>query len=300
MEFMKRFFPLAFLALLFVFLGCNFEPPPEGMVLVPSGYFQMGTDRLDEDNHALSVGLNKPWFADETPERRIKLADFYIDKFEVSNLQYYIFTQATDHETPRHWKSMKYPEGQDDLPVTGVSFFDAADYAEWAGKRLPTEQEWEKAARGEHGLVYPWGDKFDVEKANVSPSAQNKTGRGIKPVGSFPEGASPYGVQDMIGNVWEWVWDYYQPYPASKHKSKDYEKKLVVVRGMSYLGVGHFPKKEYHKIIALKSRASFRERLSPLSRKIDVGFRCAKSRPTVWRQLFSSGEEKKEKVTGVL
>ncbi len=298
---MKSLLALVIIFFWFANLGCNFEPPPEGMVLVSSGYFQMGTNRADEDNQALSAGLKKPWFADETPERRIKLGSFYIDKFEVTNRQYYIYSQATDRPPPKPWQAMKYPEGQDDFPVTGVSFFDAAAYAEWAGKRLPTEEEWEKAARGEKGLIYPWGDRFDIEKANVSPSVRMKSGKGMKPVGSFPEGASPYGVHDMIGNAWEWVWDYYLPYPESKHKSKDYEKKLVVVRGLSFLSVGHFPKNEYRKVIALKARASFREKLSPLSRKIDVGFRCAKSRPTVWQQLFSSGKDKeKEKIIDVL
>ena len=289
-------------ALIFILTGlggCSDEPP-EGMVLVSSGYFNMGTDLEDTDGHARSMGLDKPWYADESPERRIKLNDFFIDKFEVTNKNYYIFCQATDCKPPRHWGGMKYPEELDDFPVTGVSFFDAADYAHWADKRLPTEKEWEKAARGENGLVYPWGDGFDTAKANVSPSSRAKTGRGIKPVGSFADGASPYGAQDMIGNAWEWVWDYYLPYPDSTYKSELFKKKYVVVRGLSYLSVGHFPKREYMKVVALKSRASFREKLNPLARKIDVGFRCAKSKPYMWEQMFPPEVKKDEKVTGVL
>lgn len=273
-------------------MGCVSEAP-EGMIFIPSGYFNMGTDLEDADGHALSMGLDKPWYADETPERRIKLNDFYIDRFEVTNRLYYIFCQATDCKPPRRWGGMKYPEGQDDLPVTGVSFFDATAFAQWSGKRLPTEMEWEKAARGENGLVYPWGDRFDINKANISPSNRVKAGRGIMPVGSFADGASPYGVQDMIGNAWEWVWDYYLPYPESKYYSDLYKKKHVVVRGLSYLSVGHFPKKEYRKVVARKARASYREKLNPLSRKSDVGFRCAKSKPSMWDQLFSSGEKEK-------
>ncbi|MGV7221452.1 MAG: formylglycine-generating enzyme family protein [Nitrospinales bacterium] len=296
MKFLKT---SAFFIFCAVFSGCSTEPP-EGMVLVSSGYFNMGTDLVDTNGHALSMGLDKPWFADESPERRINLKAFYIDKFEVTNKNYYIFCQATDCKSPRHWGGMKYPDGQDDLPVTGVSFFDAADYAHWSGKRLPTEMEWEKAARGENGLVYPWGDVFDVDKANVSPSIRAKTGRGIKPVGSFSSGASPYGAHDMVGNVWEWVWDYYLPYPDSTYKTELFKKKYVVVRGLSYLGVGHFPKKEYMKVVALKSRASFREKLNPLARKIDVGFRCAKSKPSLWEQMFPPEVKKDEKVTGVL
>ena len=133
---MKSFLPLAIISFWFANLGCNIEPPPEGMVLVSSGYFQMGTNRVDEDNQALSVGLKKPWFADETPERRIKLGSFYIDKFEVTNRQYYIYSQATDRPPPTQWQAMKYPEGQDDFPVTGVSFFDAAAYAQWARENV--------------------------------------------------------------------------------------------------------------------------------------------------------------------
>ena len=259
------------------------------MVLIPSGEFTMGTDAVDSKNHALGVGLTKPWFADESPERRVNIRDFYIDIYEVTNRQYYIFCQATDHKPPRYWGSQKYPEGEGDLPVTHVSFFDAAAYAIWVGKRLPTETEWEKAARGPIGNIFPWGNNFNWDAANISHSSQKKIKHELKPVGSFPQGVSPYGVHDMIGNVWEWVWDYYLPYPNSEYESKDFGKKYVVVRGLSYLGVGHFPKKSYKKVVALKARASYREKLNPFSRKKDVGFRCAKDKPP----LFKKGTEKK-------
>ncbi len=267
-------------------LGCSFDDPPPGMVLIPSGYFNMGTDLEDEEGHALKLGLDKPWYADESPQRRISIPDFYIDKYEVTNQQYYIFCQATDHKPPSTWGGPKYPKGWDHLPVTNVSFFDATAYAEWAGKRLPSEMEWEKAARGPDDQQYPWGNQFDVKKANVSPKPGPKLGRGLMPVGSFPGGASPYGVEDMVGNVWEWVWDYYKPYPGNTYKTDEYDKKKIVVRGLSFLGVGHFPKKEYRKVIALKSRISFREKLNPLRRTIDLGFRCAKDRPSFFQELF--------------
>ncbi len=269
--------------------GCA-EPPPEGMVLVPSGYFSMGSDEEDTDGHALSLGLDKPWYADESPQQRLSLDDFFIDRYEVTNKQYYIFTQATDHKPPPTWKGLRYPEGEDNFPVHGVNFFDAAAYAEWAGKRLPSEAEWEKAARGSTPRNYPWGDRFDFSKANVSQSPRTKTGRGLQPVGSFPGGASPYGAEDMIGNVWEWVHDYYQPYPDSTWRSKEFAEKKVVVRGMSYLGVGHFSKKDYVRVVALKSRAAYREKLNPAAKRLDVGFRCAKDRKGFFETYFGSGQ----------
>jgi formylglycine-generating enzyme required for sulfatase activity len=265
--------------------GCA-EPPPKGMVLVPAGYFSMGSDETDTEGHALTMGLAKPWYADESPQQRFELDDFFIDRYEVTNKQFYIFSQATDHPPPPTWRGQRYPEGQDDFPVHGVSYFDAAVYAKWVGKRLPTEPEWEKAARGEHPIHYPWGDQFDGNKANLSLSPRSKTGRGLMPVGSFPEGASPYGAEDMIGNVWEWVNDYYKPYPGSTYKSKAFDGKHVVVRGMSYLGVGHFPKKEYGKVVALKARVAFREKLNPAAKRLDVGFRCAKDRKTFYETYF--------------
>ena len=162
--------------------GC-FENVPEGMVYIPSGEFTIGTNEEDSKNHALSLGLDKPWYADESPERRIDIPGFYIDRYEVTNLQYYIFCQATDHKSPRNWRGQKFHEGEDSFPVTHVSFFDAAAFAKWAGKRLPTEMEWEKAARGRAGFIYPWGDDFKIGIANLATSPRNKTGRGLMPVG---------------------------------------------------------------------------------------------------------------------
>jgi formylglycine-generating enzyme required for sulfatase activity len=273
------------LLLTFILSGC-LEKIPEGMVLIPSGEFTIGTNQIDEENHALSLGLNKPWFADESPERRRDIPDYYIDRFEVTNQQYFIFCQATDHKPPRYWRGQKFPEGMDHLPVTEVNYFDASAYAKWSKKRLPNEMEWEKAARGRAGFVYPWGDDFLTDVANLSFSPRAKTGQGLKPVGSFPKSASPYGVQDMVGNVWEWVWEYYEPYPSSTFKTDAYAKKQIVVRGLSYMGVGHFSKKEFLKVVALKARASYREHLSPLSRRKDVGFRCAKDRPPFMERIF--------------
>lgn len=291
---LKRGWAVLLLGLLLPGVSACTPPPPEGMVLIPSGYFSMGTDEVDERGHALSLGLNKPWFADESPQQRIHLPAFYIDKYEVTNREYYIFTQATGHRTPPDWDGPKYPEGRDFYPVTNVNFYDAAAYAEWAGKRLPTEQEWEKAARGSNVIDYPWGNRFDFNRANISDSPRKKRGDGLEPIGQHPDGASPYGVEDMIGNVWEWIWDYYQPYPGNTDERLKFQESVVVVRGLSYMGVGHFPEKEYKKVVALKARVSYREHLHPILRKPDVGFRCVKEVPSTFEMLFGERTPKSQ------
>ncbi|MCH8312283.1 MAG: SUMF1/EgtB/PvdO family nonheme iron enzyme [Nitrospinae bacterium] len=217
---------------------------------------------------------------DETPHP-IYLSAFRIDRYEVTQEKF----EKVMADNPSDFSGAH-------RPVERVTWYEARDYCKQLGKRLPTEAEWEKAARGPKGNIFPWGNNFNWDAANISHSSKKRAGHQLKPVGSFPEGASPYGVHDMIGNAWEWVWDYYLPYPNSEYESKDFGKKYVVVRGLSYLGVGHFPKKSYKKVVALKARASYRERLNPFVRKKDVGFRCAKDKPP----LFKKATEKKREI----
>ena len=154
-------------------------------------------------------------FADEGPARMIYLSAYYIDKYEVSNAQYTEFIKATDYPAPAYWDHHRL--NQPSQPVTGVNWYDANAYCHWANKRLPTEAEWEKAARGPAGLIYPWGNEMNITKANF---ARGKTGQNFATVSvdSHPDGKSYYGVYNMAGNVFEWVQDWYDPnyYKTSK------------------------------------------------------------------------------------
>lgn len=126
--------------------------------------------------------------------------DFYIDVHPVSNAEYARFVAATDHEPPQNWEDGKYPEHLTDPPVVFVNWTDATAYATWAGKVLPTAQQWEKAARGTRGNVYPWGDQRTPAKCNVRGNGVGSTTSGDR----YQSGVSPYGVYDMCGYVWEW------------------------------------------------------------------------------------------------
>jgi hypothetical protein len=128
------------------------------------------------------------------------LSSFYIDVYPVTNAQYAQFIAATDRQPPQRWENGKCPDGMSDHPVVFVTWDDANDYAEWAGKLLPTSRQWEKAARGTRGAVYPWGDQPTPAKCNVRESGVGSTTQ----VGCYQTGMSPYGVYDMCGNVWEW------------------------------------------------------------------------------------------------
>ena len=171
---------------------------PEGMVLIPAGEFPMG-DHFNEGND------------DELPVHTVYLDAFYMDIYEVTNAQYQKFTDATGHSVPTYWNDFIYnaPEyNAPEQPVVGISWHDAVAYSEWSGKRLPTEAEWEKAARGGlSGKRYPWGDEISHDDANYSGTGGKDVWFKASPVGSFaPNG---YGLYDMAGNVYERCTDWY-------------------------------------------------------------------------------------------
>lgn len=190
------------------------------MVLVPAGEFVMG-----DDNHDPT----------ERPAHKVTLPDFYIDKFEVTNEQYKKFCDQTRRPYPTNpWWDEKYFKGSPRAPVLGVGWDDADAYAKWAGKRLPTEEEWEKAASWDPATQkkrqWPWGDTPDQSRANVG--GQKRTTN----VGQYSGGASAYGVQDMAGNVAEWVGSFFQAYPGNQTANADYGTQNRVVRGGTYKG----------------------------------------------------------------
>ncbi len=190
--------------------GKPFEPE---MVLAPAGEFLMGSDPK-KDKHADD---------DEQPQHKLHLPDYYLAKTSVTNAQYLAFVQAAGHEQPKHWEGGKPPKGKEDHPVVYVTWHDAVAYCNWlaevTGKpyRLPTEAEWEKGARGTDGRIYPWGDEFDKTKCNTGESRIGDT----TPVGKYPNGASPYGVVDMAGNVWEWTSSLFRSYPYDPEDGRE-------------------------------------------------------------------------------
>jgi iron(II)-dependent oxidoreductase len=169
------------------------------MVEIPAGPFTMGQDGSKPKNG---------------PAHSVDLPAYEIDRFEVTNEEFAWFAEQTGYVTyaeensSKNWQDVA--EGKGNHPVVYVTWDDAKAYCEWAGKRLPTEAEWEKAARGDDGRVYPWGDEFVAENGNFYEGGI----RGTTAVGSFPGGSSPYGVEDMAGNVREWTADYFLPYPG--------------------------------------------------------------------------------------
>ena len=177
------------------------------MVLVPAGEFTMGSPTGD---------------VDERPPHQVYLDSFLIDKHEVTVGQYAEFLQQAGGNAPSDWKTMNQLSHKK-RPVSNVDWADAAAYCKWAGKRLPTEAEWEKAARGTDGRLYPWGNEPPTTRhANYGQSGSINNGA-LAPVGSFEEGKSPYGVYDMAGNVWEWVSDWYDHdyYKASPQRNPE-------------------------------------------------------------------------------
>ncbi|MCB0224662.1 MAG: formylglycine-generating enzyme family protein [Anaerolineae bacterium] len=171
----------------------------EDMILIPAGPFTMGQDNSKPKNG---------------PAHEVDLPAYEIDHFEVTNDEFALFTEQSGYVTYAEQNSNKdwrdAAQGKGNHPVVYVTWDDATAYCEWAGKRLPTEAEWEKAARGDDGRVFPWGNEFVAENGNFYEGGI----RGTTAVGSFAAGASPFGVEDMAGNVREWTADYFVAYPG--------------------------------------------------------------------------------------
>jgi formylglycine-generating enzyme required for sulfatase activity len=242
-----------FLALLFI-TACAAYPQtavllePKSMVDIPAGWFHMGSN----DGPASS-----------RPQRYVYLDAFAIDRTEVTNSDFTAFVAATDYQAIG-WDDNQLI-GLAKEPVVGVLWRDADAYCRWAGKRLPTEAEWEKAARGTDGRRFPWGDKWDPVLANT---AENGPG-GLVPVGIYPSGASPYGALDMAGNAAEWVADYfdfrYYSYAPSRNPQGPSEILGHGLRGGSWASP------------ADHAQTFFRDSSHAGRPNLRVGFRCAKS-----------------------
>jgi len=188
----------------------------------------------------------------------------------VTNLQYKKFIDETQRRSPPHFENRTFPTGKADHPVVYVSWMDADAYCNWAGKRLPTDEEWEKAARGTDGRRYPWGMEFGLDKANT-PQLWKELGEqgDTLPVGSFVAGTSPYGLYDVSGNVWEWTASWYQAYPGNTKKTQNYGEIYKTLKGGSWWDCSFYQcgisAPTYNRAFFLKS-----------TRNSSFGFRCAK------------------------
>ena len=194
---------------------------PEGMLFITGGEFQMGrNDGNDLDQPSLLATVRP----------------FYLDVTEVTNKAYKKFLDETNYPPPLLWKNGTFPEGQENFPVTDVTWEDANAYAKWAGKRLPTEEEWEFAARGTDGRLYPWGETYKPGVANINDDTAASTNEvKTQPVASYNERKSPFGLLDMSGNAFEWTASALKAYPGGKlpPETEGYQN-LKVIRGGSW------------------------------------------------------------------
>jgi formylglycine-generating enzyme required for sulfatase activity len=180
--------------------------PNDDMVLIPAGVFLMGTREDDASKLARAAGYHVSWLSGEVPQHEVELPGFLIDKYSVTNARFAEFCRAAGHPPRSHWNGPTPPKDILDHPVTHVNRADAEAYARWAGMRLPTEAEWEKAARGSDGRTFPWGEEFRADACHWNRE-HTAAGPGTAPVTAHPGGASPYGVMDMVGNVAEFCAD---------------------------------------------------------------------------------------------
>lgn len=221
------------------------------MILIPAGEFIMG-----EDFTKKSLG----------PRHTVYLDGFYIDQYHVTNLYYQTFVNETRRLAPPHWNGQKYPREIANHPVSFVSWSDADAYCTWTDKRLPTEAEWEKAARGTDGRMFPWGEKHLQNHANIYQENIKDT----TVVNQYPQGKSPYGLYDMAGNLFQWTSSWFLPYPGNKVPHPNFGKTLRVLRGGSFYDCSNYR-------CGISFQTFNRIALLPQTRAISAGFRCARS-----------------------
>jgi len=245
--------------------------PPPGMIRIPAGSYEFFVEMAQVPWQPTWISTHRNTH-DPVPEPkpvRVELPAFWMDRYPVTNAEFHAFVEAAGYLTDasdvarqnfvRHWVDGKPPRGFEDHPVVYVSYDDAAAYAKWAGKRLPTEQEWQYAAGFSDGRIYPWGSDLDDARYNSS-------GAGTSPVDAHPSGASPFGVEDMVGNVWQWT--------ASLMTSGHHE--VVFVRGGSWFGwaeAGWWVRSGVRRINDHHPLPLFGPGMNRLS---TVGFRCVK------------------------
>ncbi len=222
---------------------------PENMVFIPGGAFTMGRGKASQENAY-------------SPAHQVNIAPFFMDKHEVTREEYQKFVKATGYRAPSVWKNGTFPNGTGEWPVTGVSWEDAQKYAKWAGKRLPTEAEWEFAARGFDKRIYPWGNKFSPDKANIARETAQFT-----KAENYPKGVSPFGVFDLAGNAWEWTASDFTPYPGSTYRIAGCTR-CKVLRGGSFVNRPEYATATYR--LAYESNLIAEPNLY-------YGFRCALS-----------------------
>lgn len=249
------------------------------MILVPEGKFILGSNDGDPD---------------ERPMKEVYVPPFYLDKYEVSNYNYKVFIDRTNSLPPQSWENGIFNESEKDFPVM-VTFYEAVAYAKWAGKRLPNEQEWEKAAKGTGGIsgdsdanIYPWEGKFNAEKSNCAEFwSSSETGRSIKekfsinkqglfPVNSFEDINSPFGHKNLAGNASEWTSSWYLPYSGNKMHDRKFGKQYKVIRGGNFTSDKNGLRVSNREIGGTPN----------LYKDNSAGFRCAKD-------VFSQDKEKK-------
>jgi formylglycine-generating enzyme required for sulfatase activity len=259
-------------------------------VHIPDGEFIIGSKRQVDPDASDA----------EMPQHVLAVSDFYIMRYPVTNAQYQQFMEATGYRAPLFWEAGKYPDGQADHPVTGVNFLDAAAFCLWVKDvtglpaRLPTEPEWEKAARGPDGRVYPWGNQWEPGRCNNASGKETRDSAaplGTTPVAKYsPQGDSPYGVADLAGNVQEWVSSLYRPYPYDPEDGR--EELVHRLDSLSALPRFHetgatsmvnSSEAAFDKAMLrggswregrFLNRCAYRSWAAPMHRSDDTGFRC--------------------------